>query len=140
MSAALLFVLPPTGETSVSQFELDLDSFIRKGQHAAVEQIGWMLQDLRKSGPSCRFLRMLKGTSLWELKPSTRGGQKGGARVYLAFSKDKGILVLNAEVKRPDDYSPSLNKLRQARRMLEAYASGTVAATQAVSSGTEDVP
>lgn len=64
MSAALLFVLPPTGETSVSQFELDPDSFIRKGQHAAVEQV---------------------------------------------------------------------------RRMLEAYASGTVAATQAVSSGTKDV-
>jgi hypothetical protein len=41
-----------------------------------------MLEDLTVHGLKCRYAKTLQGTPIWELKTRSRGGQKGGARVY----------------------------------------------------------
>jgi hypothetical protein len=41
-----------------------------------------MLQDLMAHGVQSRFAEKLKATPIWELKTQSRGGIKGGCRVY----------------------------------------------------------
>ena len=61
-----------------------------------------MLQDLHEHGRDCQFVKPLKGVPLLELKPNTRGGQRGGARVYFWFLPDDAAGIVNCEVKEND--------------------------------------
>lgn len=85
MSVALRFVRHSGSGPGLLQVNRDLREFMKLGRQDAVVQIRAMILDLERNGRSWRYLRKMKGTTLSELKPSTRGGHKGGARVYLAF-------------------------------------------------------
>jgi hypothetical protein len=52
------------------------------GHHDCVSQIIAMIADLKEQGTNSRFLKAFSGGIL-ELKSRARGGDKGGARVYL---------------------------------------------------------
>jgi len=61
-----------------------------------------MCRDLRATGHESRYakpLRHLPGA--WELKPTTRGGLRGGARVYFLWLSDGRPLLTGAEYKEP---------------------------------------
>lgn len=81
-----------------------------------------MLTDLHKFGRDSRYVRKLKGLPLSELKTQARGGQKGGARIYFAFTANGEALLMNAEVKADD--SPSEAKIREGLEILLAFRQG----------------
>lgn len=124
MPVTLLFLYPLRSGAGRPQVVDDLLEFSRSRKQVAVDQVIEMLKDLRVTGKACRYLRKLKGTMLWELKPATRGGLRGGTRVYLSFGQQGEVLLLNAEVKAVGASSPSVFKLEQAHSMLTAYRSG----------------
>ena len=74
----------------------------RAGYALAVTEYIRMCRDLRDHGHESRYakpLRHLPGA--WELKPTTRGGQRGGARVYFFWLSDGRPLLTGAEYKAP---------------------------------------
>lgn len=74
----------------------------RAGHVEAVTECIRMCRDLRASGHQSRYakpLRHLPGA--WELKPTTRGGLRGGARVYFLWLGDGRPLLTGAEYKAP---------------------------------------
>ena len=81
-----------------------------------------MLADLHEHGRDSRYAQKLEGLPLWELKTRSRGGPKGGARVYFAFTSYGDALIINAEVK--DSDTPSATKIREALAIVVAYRQG----------------
>jgi hypothetical protein len=72
------------------------------GHGVAVSECIRMCRDLRASGHDSRYakpLRHLPGA--WELKPTTRGGLRGGVRVYFFWLGDGRPLLTGAEYKAP---------------------------------------
>ncbi len=88
------------------------------GHQEAVNAIVEMLTDVHIFGISSRFAQKLKNTPLWELKTRSRGGLKGGARVYF-FVVNEELIVVNAEYKTGND--PNQQKLFEAIIVLRAY-------------------
>jgi hypothetical protein len=88
------------------------------GRQEAVDAIVEMLTDFHDFGTSSRFAQKLRNTPLWELKTRSRGGLKGGARVYF-FVVDEKLVVVNAEYKTAHDPNPQ--KLFEAIIVLQAY-------------------
>ncbi len=103
----------------------DLLEIAHIGHHDALDAIILMLEDLTQQGLESRYAKTLKGTPIWELKTRSRGGLKGGSRVYwfpLEVSLEHnetnetfGVIV-NAEVKAGN--TPNPLKLTEA---LEVY-------------------
>ncbi len=60
----------------------DLIHLEKTEHHDCVTQIILMIADLKENGSESRFLKSFMGGIL-ELKSRSRGGDKGGARVYL---------------------------------------------------------
>lgn len=74
----------------------------RAGHAGAVTECIRMCRDLQEHGHESRYakpLRHLPGA--WELKPTTRGGLRGGARVYFFWLGDGRPLLTGAEYKAP---------------------------------------
>lgn len=72
----------------------------RAGHRDAVWQCIKLCQDVREHGHESRFVHSLKGyPGISELKPTTRGGERGGARVYFFWLADGRPVLVNAEVK-----------------------------------------
>lgn len=102
----------------------DLIDLAETGHQDALNAIIVMLEDLTEHGLESRYVKNLKGTPIWELKTRSRGGQKGGARVYwfpLQIEQEEAdtqtfAVIVNAEMKTGD--APDLNKLKEA---LETY-------------------
>lgn len=93
----------------------------RSGWQEAVWQCIQMYRDVREHGRSSRYVRALRGLpGLHELKPTTRGGQRGGARVYLFWSADGSAVLVNAEYKAPGE-GPSERLLEEAYETLLAF-------------------
>lgn len=88
---------------------------------AAVDSMVLMLSDLYTNGLDSRFVKKLKDLPFWELKTRSRGGKKGGARVYFAVV-DGSAVLFNAEVKTGD--TPSKHKLEEAAEILLAHRRG----------------
>jgi hypothetical protein len=80
-----------------------------------------MMSDFYKFGLESRYVKKLQGLPAWELKTQSRGGVKGGTRVYFFISGDDAIFV-NCEVK--DENEPSTNKLREVAQIALAHAKG----------------
>lgn len=76
----VLQVNVPSGKQSL--VVRDLLAMRAVGQRAAVTAIIRMVRDLKASGRDSRYALPLKGLPLWELKTRSRGGEKGGARVW----------------------------------------------------------
>lgn len=90
----------------------DLLELVAQGQQTAVDAIVQMLEDLVTHGLESRYAKKMQRLPIWELKTRSRGGEKGGARVY--FFVHQGLAyVVNAETKQGDQ--PSQGKL------LEVY-------------------
>jgi hypothetical protein len=99
----------------------DLQALVREGKQEAVNTLVLMLKDLHENGEKSRFIKALKGLPILELKSASRGGQKGGARVYF-FYADNGAVICNCEVK--DDESASREKLREVLKIMKAHDKG----------------
>ncbi len=93
------------------------------GKQLAVSTIIEMLQNLYTDGRESRFLVKLGRSPLWELKPTSRGGEKGGSRVYLFLLPTGEAGLVNCEVKEPDAPT-SQEKLLAGLRMMKAYNDG----------------
>ena len=91
------------------------------GQQPAVNAMVEMVADLYQNGHKSRFIKSLKGLPLLELKTTTRGGEKGGARVYFFFAEGEAV-ICNCEVKKDDEASETV--LNEALAMLKAYSNG----------------
>jgi hypothetical protein len=97
----------------------DLLELARGGKQDAVNACIIMLQDLYKRGLESRFVKKLAGIQLWELKTRSRGGQKGGARVYFHVTSTNEALVICAESKSGD--APSATKLKEALQIIQDF-------------------
>lgn len=99
---------------------------IANAHHPAVlSSIIEMLADLHRKGCDSRYLKPLKGPGpVWELKTRSRGGQKGGCRVYLFFIGPdcREAVLVRAEVKKGDAVSQQC--LEDVADVLFAYESG----------------
>lgn len=104
----------------------DLLDFTKNGKQPAVNEIIGMLYELHEKGRHSARLYKLQGLPLFELKPNSRGGHRGGARVYLAFNDNNEAIILNAEVKPQDISLPDPAKITEALRMLNAYREGSL--------------
>jgi hypothetical protein len=101
----------------------DLREMADAGGPGALAMAIDMLRDLHRPGHRSRFARKLQGLPLWELKPLSRGGKKGGVRVYFTFIETTATAMLfNAEVKSGD--SPNEAKFREALEILTAFRDG----------------
>ena len=104
----------------------DLIAIAEAGHQEALRAIVLMLEDLSEHGLKSRYAKVLKGTPIWELKTRSRGGIKGGSRVYWfpllvddgEHQETVGVLV-NAEVKAGS--VPDLNKLAEALEVYMAF-------------------
>lgn len=90
----------------------DLLALAEAGQQAAVNTAITMLRDLFEQGHRSAYARKLQGLPIWELKSHTRGGAKGGTRIYFYFRTNGDQVIVNAEVKA--GISPSASLLREA--------------------------
>lgn len=100
----------------------ELLGLARGGQHEALTAMIEMLRDLYLYGRESRFVRSLQGVSLYELKTQSRGGAKGGSRIYFFLNDRDEAVVVNCEVK--DDDTASTNKLKEAATVAVAYWKG----------------
>lgn len=72
--------------------------------------IGKMLKDLLINGTQSRYLSGITGYPILELKTTSRGGETGGARVYLYRADDQEFHLCAAEVKTGVRTNPELLK------------------------------
>jgi hypothetical protein len=102
----------------------DLIDIAEDGHQSALDSLVLMLEDLTVYGTHSRFAQTLQGNPIWELKTRSRGGTKGGARVYWfplmlrlkGFEPELALVVVNAEIKSGN--TPDPRKLEEA---LEVY-------------------
>jgi hypothetical protein len=95
---------------------------VASGKTEALNTMIAMLQDLHQHGRGSRYLEKLKRLPLHELKSASRGGAKGGARIYLFFLANGEAGVVNCEVK--ENASPDPARLEVALEVLVAYKKG----------------
>lgn len=72
------------------------------GHHECVAQIIRMIGDLKENGLDSRFFKAFGGP-VAELKSRSRGGDKGGARVYLFRGPEDTFFLCRAECKHEND-------------------------------------
>ena len=100
---------------------LDLN---RAGYRDGVWQCIKLCQDVREHGYQSRYVVSLKGfPGLCELKPTTRTGERGGARVYLFWLSDGRPVLVNAEVK-ANGADPNEALIEEAYDVLIAVKTG----------------
>jgi hypothetical protein len=110
---------------SASEHSILVENLIEmalSGRQEAVDAIVEMLADFHVFGVNSRFAQKLKNTPIWELKTRSRGGLKGGARVYFFVVNDE-LIVVNAEYKTGSDPSPQ--KILEVMIVLKAYLNRT---------------
>ena len=81
-----------------------------------------MLVDFHARDLESRFVKKLKGLPIWELKTRSRGGSKGGARVYFFLTlnpKATATVLVNAEAKDVD--APSDTELEEVLETALAF-------------------
>jgi hypothetical protein len=101
----------------------DLRQTVETGGPGALAAAIEMLRDLHRLGNRSRFARKLQGVPLWELKPRSRGGRKGGVRVVCtSIETPVSAMLFDAEVK--SGVSPNAAKLREALENLTAFRQG----------------
>ena len=76
----------------------DLVYLRRTGHHECILQMIRMVNDLKTHGVDSRFFKGLGGP-LVELKSRARGGDKGGARIYLFRGANDTFFLCRAECK-----------------------------------------
>ena len=100
----------------------NLLEMVQNNQQTSVNSIILMLQDFYSQGRNSRYLEKLKTLPFYELKTRSRGGQKGGARVYLFLTDKDEAIIINAEIKTGS--TPNPQKLEEVAIILRAYRQG----------------
>lgn len=104
----------------------DLIELKLRGYHESVREAIKMVVALKNDGSKCSFLKKLKGSPLLELKPHSRGGQKGGVRIYLFqgpfIHNEESFLLCRAEWKQNNEASESI--LEDTAYILMAFKNG----------------
>ncbi len=100
----------------------NLLEMVHHNQQTSVNSIILMLQNLYAQGRDSRYLEKLKTLPFYELKTRSRGGQKGGARVYLFLTENNEAIIVNAEIKSGN--TPSPQRLEEVAIVLRAYRQG----------------
>ncbi len=95
----------------------DLQNLSVEAIVAAIKMIG----DFYEFGLESRYVKKLQGLPVWELKTQSRGGIKGGTRVYFFVSGNDAVFV-NCEVK--DEDAPSTSKLKEVAQIAVAHTKG----------------
>ncbi|MCY1704273.1 hypothetical protein [Deinococcus sp. SL84] len=90
----------------------DLLEMVAAGQQEAVNTAIRMLTDLYLQGHQSSYAKKLQSLPIWELKSHSRGGSKGGTRIYFYFRTNGDAVIVNAEVKAGD--TPSATLLKEA--------------------------
>jgi hypothetical protein len=103
-------------------FVQDLIFLKQHGYVQTITEISKMVAALKEQGSDSGFLKKLTGTPILELKSHSRGGQKGGARVYLFEGPEDSFLLCRAEWKQGN--SPSQLLLEDTAYILEAFKQG----------------
>lgn len=97
------------------------------GKHDAVTTMIGLCADLRAHGRTSRYLTKLEHWPVWELKPRSRDGVKGGCRIYLFLADDGSgqeiAVLVNCEVKDADDRTDPA-KLKVCLQVMKAYQAG----------------
>ncbi len=83
-----------------------------------------MLESVHDLGHNSPFVRKLKGNPFFELKATSRGGERSGARVYGWFLSNGAAAIVNCEIKEPDA-ATSIAKLKVCLIVYSAYQHGT---------------
>jgi hypothetical protein len=94
----------------------------KAGKRRAVATIIEMVRDLKAHGRDSRYLVAMTGFPIYELKPRSRGGEKGGTRVYLFLTEHDEAGLVTCEVK--DDASPDPEKLKKTVQVAVAHKQG----------------
>ena len=89
----------PDGLEREPPFITDLRGLAEQRKLLGMRAIGKMIKDLLVTGTSSRYLRGITGYPMLELKTASRGGEAGGARVYLYRADDQEFHLCAAEVK-----------------------------------------
>jgi hypothetical protein len=100
----------------------DLLEMVQNNQQESVNSLVLMLQDFYAHGRDSRYLEKFKNLPFDELKTRSRGGQKGGARVYLFLTNNDEAVIVNAEIKTGNQPDPQ--KLEETATVLRAYRLG----------------
>jgi hypothetical protein len=90
---------PDDLEARYPPFMKDVLDLKLKGNHQAVEEIIKMVRALKELGLDCGFVKKLKGSPLLELRTHSRGGNKGGVRVYFFQAPNNTFMLCRAEWK-----------------------------------------
>jgi hypothetical protein len=93
-----------------------------EGHSEALSTMIAMLDDPYRHGRESRHLRKLKNLPLFELRSASRGGEKGGCRIYIFFLANGDAGIVNCEVKQ--DSAPNRKKLEIALAVLLGYRRG----------------
>lgn len=93
---------PDNLEAKRPPFMQDVIDLKVKGNHQAVEEIIKMVKALKLLGLECGFVKKLKGSPLLELRSHSRGGNKGGVRVYFFQAPKQTFMLCHAEWKQGD--------------------------------------
>ena len=113
---------PDDLEAQNPPFVQDLIDLRLRGYHETITEISKMVAALKEQGNESGFLKKLKGTPILELKSHSRGGHKGGARVYLFEGPEQTYLLCRAEWKPGDAANQEL--LEDTAYILEAFKEG----------------
>jgi hypothetical protein len=89
----------------------NLLEFAESGLQNAVDSSIEMLSDFHQHDLQSRYLKKFMGLPFWELKTRSRGGVKGGVRIYLFIATNTAYCV-NAEIK--PSSQPDAAKLEEA--------------------------
>jgi hypothetical protein len=89
-------------------FVEDLIELLAQGHQETLDTIIKMAADLKQHGRNSRYLKKLESYPLWELKSRSRGGEKGGARVYLFIGPDDAFFLCHAEYKAENEAAQQL--------------------------------
>jgi hypothetical protein len=102
----------------------DLLEIANAGRIEALNAIINMLENFHEHGRDSRFVSKFTGLPIWELKTASRGGPKGGSRVYFFFLESGEAVLVNAEVK-PGD-SPDPAKIKEVLHIYKAIEAGSI--------------
>ena len=92
------------------------------GNRRGVSTMIKMLKELHERGRSSRYLVKLRSAPIGELKPTSRGGETGGARVYLFLVERADAGIVHCEIKTGN--APNVESLRVVLEVIEAYQTG----------------
>ncbi len=97
--ATIRYPLHPDSLEQEPPFIRDMRGLANQRKLLGMRAIGKMLKDLLENGTESRYLIGITGYPILELKTTSRGGQPGGARVYLYRADDQEFHLCAAEVK-----------------------------------------